>query len=267
MTAGRTDRWTLPDLDAAIQRCRMQNDRGIRCILAPLGEYARSERQVRENLERSFAAIAAIDEQELDASLTVKMTALGALIDRNAARDLLLRLSRGAYERGIGFEADMEGRGFVEMTVEAAIASAREGVPVTLALQASLDRTPGDLERIVRHGIRPRLVKGVYPGDTDDPSEVRERFRALAAGLLERGVPFSAGTHDPDLVAWLLEDTTGVVEFAFLMGLSDETKLRFAEVGRAVAEYVPFGEQADVYIARREAYLTRLAAEGRMSVP
>lgn len=165
MTAGRTDRWTLPDLDAAIQRCRMQNDRGIRCILAPLGEYARSERQVRENLERSFAAIAAIDEQELDASLTVKMTALGALIDRNAARDLLLRLSRGAYERGIGFEADMEGRGFVEMTVEAAIASAREGVPVTLALQASLDLYSGrpGAHRPSRHPAPPgerRLSRG-----------------------------------------------------------------------------------------------------------
>lgn len=267
MIGGRADRWTLPDLDAAVRRCRAQNARGIRCILAALGEYARSERQVRENLEHSSAIVAAIDEQGLDASLTVKMTALGALIDRDTARDSLLRLARGARSRGVGFEVDMEGRGFVAMTVDAAVTCAREGVPVTLALQANLDRTPGDLERILRHGIRPRLVKGVYPGDTDDPDEVRERFRRLAAGVLDRRIPLSAGTHDPDLVAWLAQDAHETVEFAFLMGLSDETKLRLAGEGRAVAEYVPFGEQADVYVARREKYLAKLAAEGRAPAP
>lgn len=266
-TPGRADRWTLPDLDAAVRRCRAQNARGIRCILAALGEYARDERQVRENLERSSAAVAAIDEHALDASLTVKMTAIGALIDREAARDVLLRLSREAREHGVDLEMDMEGRRFVGTTVDAAVACARQGAGVTLALQAALDRTPDDLERIVRHGIRPRLVKGVYPGDTDDPDEVRRRLRALAAGLLDRGVPFSAGTHDPDLVTWLLEHPDGTVEFAFLMGLSDETKLRLAGEGRAVAEYVPFGEQAGIYVARREAYLARLAAEGMAPVP
>jgi len=266
-TSGRVERWTLPDLDAAVRRCRAQNARGIRCILDALGEYARSEQQVRENLERTSAAIAAIEEEGLDASLSVKMTALGALIDRDAARDTLIRLCSGAHARGIGFEVDMEGRGLVETTVEAAVACARQGLPVTLALQTSLDRTAEDLDRVVRHGIRPRLVKGAYGADTRDPGEVRERFRALAAGLLDRGVPFSAGTHDPDLVAWLVADAGRTVEFGFLMGLADETKLRLAKEGRAVAEYVPFDGQAAAYVARREAYLARLAAEGRAPVP
>ncbi|WP_292364420.1 MULTISPECIES: proline dehydrogenase family protein [unclassified Methanoculleus] len=266
-TSGRVEHWTLPDLDAAVRRCRAQNARGIRCILAALGEYARSEQQVRENLEHSSAAIAAIKEQGLDASLTVKMTALGVLLDRDAARESLIRLCSGAHARGIGFEVDMEGRGLVGTTVDAAVACARQGLPVTLALQTSLDRTAGDLERIVRHGIRPRLVKGAYRADTDDPGEVRERFRTLAAELLDRGVPFSAGTHDPDLVAWLVERAGGTVEFGFLMGLADETKLRLAKEGRAVAEYVPFGDQAKIYVARREAYLAGLAAAGRAPVP
>lgn len=265
--SARADRWTLPDLGAAVRRCRAQNARGIRCILSALGEYARDERQVRESLEHSSAIVAAIAEQTLDASLTVKMTALGASTDREAARDALFRLCREAREHAVAFEMDMEGRGFVDMTVDAAVACAREGAAVTLALQANLDRTAGDLERIVRHGIRPRLVKGVYPGDTDDPDEVRRRFHTLAAGLLDRGVPFSAGTHDPDLIAWLAQDTAGTVEFAFLMGLSDETKLRLAAEGRAVAEYVPFGEQTEIYVARREKYLARLAAERRAPAP
>ncbi len=264
---GRADRWTLPDLDAAVRRCRARNAQGIRCILDALGEYAQSERQARENRERSSAAIAAIDEHALDASITVKMTAIGALVDQKAARDSLLRLCGEARARGVGFEVDMEGRGLVETTVEAAVACARQGLPVTLALQASLDRTPEDLERILRNGIMPRLVKGAYGGNAVDLEEVRRRFRGLAAGLLDRGVAFSTGTHDPDLVAWLAQGPVGLVEFGFLMGLADETKLRLAGEGRAVAEYVPFGEQAAAYVARREAYLAGLAVEGRGPVP
>lgn len=266
-TPGRARRWTLSDLDAAVRHCRAENARGVRCILDALGEYARSEEQARESLERSSATVTAIDEHALDASLSVKMTALGASFDREAARDSLLRLCDEARKHGVGFEVDMEGRGLVEMTVEAAVACAREGTAVTIALQASLDRTPDDLERIVRHGIQPRLVKGAYPADTTDLDEVRQRFRTLAADLIDRGVPFSAGTHDPDLVAWLAEHPDGTIEFAFLMGLADETKLRLAGEGRAVAEYVPFGEQATIYVARREAYLARLAEEGRAPVP
>jgi proline dehydrogenase len=266
-TTGRNSRWTLPDLDAAVRRCREQNARGIRCIFAALGEYSRSEQQARENLERSSAAVAAIDEQALNASVAVKLTALGVLIDRSAVYDSLLRLAREARERGVGFEVDMEGRGLVAMTVEAAVVCSREGLPVTLTLQAALDRTPGDLERTVRHGLRPRLVKGAYPGDTNDPEEIRRRFCALATGLLDRDVPFSVGTHDPDLIAWLVQDTPRTVEFGFLMGLSDETKHWLAKKGRAVAEYVPFGEEAGAYVARREAYLEKLAAEGRSPVP
>ena len=264
---GRADRWTLPDLDAAVRRCRAQNARGIRCILDVLGEYAQSERQARGNLERSSAAITAIDEHALDASLTVKMTAIGALVDQKAARESLLQLCREAHARGVGFEVDMEGRGLVETTVEAAVACARQGLPVTLALQASLDRTPEDLERILRNGIMPRLVKGAYGGNAVDLEEVRRRFLGLAAGLLDRGVAFSTGTHDPDLVAWLVQSPVGLVEFGFLMGLADETKLRLAGEGRAVAEYVPFGEQAAAYVARREAYLAGLAMEGRAPAP
>jgi len=242
-TPERARRWTLPDLDAAVRRCRVQNARGVRCILAALGEYARSEEQVRVNRERSSAAVAAIGEHALNASLTVKMTALGASFDREAARDSLLRLCGEAREHGVGFEVDMEGRGLVETTVEAAIACAREGTAVTLALQTSLDRTPDDLERIVRHGIRPRLVKGVYPADTADLDEVRRRFRALAADLIDRDVPFSAGTHDPDLVAWLAERPAGTIEFAFLMGLADETKLRLARRGGLSRSTCPSGSR------------------------
>ena len=80
-------------------------------------------------------------------------------------------------------------------------------------------------------------------------------------------MPFSVGTHDPDLIAWLVQDTPRTVEFGFLMGLSDETKHWLAKKGRAVAEYVPFGEEAGAYVARREAYLEKLAAEGRSPVP
>jgi proline dehydrogenase len=268
--SGSDDRWTLPDLDTAIGWCRFRNARGIRCVLDVLGEFAQSEQLAAENMEHCSAALEAIGEHELDASLTVKPTALGALIDEGLCRRHVLSICRKADDRGIGFEMDIEGRRLVEMTIQTAIACAERGFPVRLAVQAYLDRTPSDIRRLVEHGISVRLVKGAYLGDTDDNQEIRRRFKVISTRLLALPIPFAAGTHDRELVAWLLQHAAAQrerVEFSFLKGLADETKMMLAGQGWCVSEYVPFGERSAAYVARREAYLSRLAAEGRAPVP
>jgi proline dehydrogenase len=248
----------------------MRNEEGIRCIFDVLGEYARDEEQVEGHLRQCDAALDGIAENRLDASLTVKMTALGVLVSRERCREHVLGLCKRAFAKGIGFEMDMEGRGLVETTLDAAITCARNRYPLTLTLQAYLDRTPADLERITEHGIRVRLVKGAYLGDTDDPVEIVRRFRAIATSLRDLRVPFSLGTHDRELVGWILRHPAPCrerIEFGFLKGLADETKPALARQGWQVAEYVPFGMQSAAYRARRESYLSQLKEEGRWPVP
>jgi proline dehydrogenase len=141
---------------------------------------------------------------------------------------------------------------------------------VTVALQTYLDRTRADLEEMARRDIAVRLVKGAYVGDTTDFPAIQERFLAITGTAIAEGRPFSVGTHDPDLVARLREllaDQKYLVEFGFLMGLADQTKLALVADGWSVVEYIPFGPGGAAYTARREAYVRNLHGQGRLPVP
>ena len=63
--------------------------------------------------------------------------------------------------------------------------------------------------------------------------------------VLPTGAAFQVATHDPELLEWLtsrLDDEKHRVEFGFLMGLSDQTKMVLTENGWAVSEYLPLWE-------------------------
>ncbi len=91
-----------------------------------------------------------------------------------------------------------------------------------------------------------------------------------AKTLISAGSPFSAATHDPELVDWLRDemgDHRDLIEFAFLKGLAEHTKTAMAADGWNVAEYVPYGPGGQAYIQRRTRYLETLNYLGRAPVP
>ncbi|MEI7432632.1 MAG: proline dehydrogenase family protein [Methanomicrobiales archaeon] len=263
-------RWTVPDLNAAVSWCRKRNSQGIRCTLAVLGEHAADTLSAFRAVKENINCIRAIEANQLDASLSLKLTAVGAVFDQQVFREHTRTLFREATDRHTGFELDMEGKGLIDITVDTGIACIRIGHPVTLALQAYMNRTGKDLVNIVSAGITPRIVKGAYHGDYEEFELVQERFKALVEMVLPTGAAFLVATHDPELLEWLtsrLEDEKHRVEFGFLMGLSDRTKMEFTESGWAVSEYIPLGDEPGPYIARREHYLSALGEMGRSPAP
>jgi len=268
-TTGSEDRWALPDLASALRWCRERNAKGIRCTLDVLGENARDEGQAAWSVEAYVSCAKAVEDNGLDASISVKLTDLGALFDEDVCRKNVRSLAREAARCGVGFEIDMEGRSLIDFTVKAALDCAAEG-PLTLAVAANFDRTPEDLRALFQRGIRPRLVKGAYPGDVKAFEEVQGRLKWLVEMALEAGASFCLATHDPVVIGWALQRVPKdkeVVEFSFLMGLSDVTKAKLAAQGWAVSEYVPFGSRRTAYEARRLKYLRELSALGRAAAP
>lgn len=264
------ERWHLLDLKQAVARCQERNGQGIECTLTPVGEFAKDAKEAKGLTSEFVAAVRAAEKRDLDAAVGVKLTALGGVFDPEGALERLDTIVNEGERRGIAVELDMEGRGLVDLAMEAAYRHAAAEPPLTLAVQAYLDRTVDDLSRLAATGTRPRLVKGAYLGDVDDFFEVQGRFRSVAARLITSGRPFSVGTHDPDLVAWLLHvggASKEQVEFAFLTGLADRTKEQMAEQGWRVREYIPFGRDAGAYVERRRRYLATLRTLGRMPLP
>jgi proline dehydrogenase len=263
-------RWALPDLASALGWVRRRKGQGIRGTLALLGEYARNGDEARAGVEENIACIAAIASQGIDASLSVKPSGIGGLFGRDAALANLLRIAREAGQKGVPLELDMEGKGMVDLTLAAALESRKETPAVTVALQSYLRRTPEDIRRMVSGGVRVRLVKGAYLGDITDPAEIRRLTKDDVLVLKGLRAPLSLGTHDPDLIAWAegeFRDVRDLIEFGFLLGLSEGTKIRLAAEGWRVSEYVPFGPGGEGYVTRRERYLRELAASGRAPAP
>jgi len=264
-----SDRWALPDRSAAFERCAARNSEDIRCVIDVMGEGVDGPGRAGSTVNDYQSVIEEIDRRGLDVSVSVKSSALGAAFDRALASDNLLRICGKAASLGIGFEIDMEGAPLVDHTIDGAVACAEVGAPVMLALQAHLDRTEKDLERVLDAGIEVRLVKGAYIGDVSDFREVQERFKRIADRLVQAGVPFCVGTHDPEMVRYVrkLGLPADRIEFGFLMGLGDETKVELTRDGLQVSEYVPYGDDVRAYEVRRERYLKNLERIGRELVP
>jgi proline dehydrogenase len=262
------ERWALPDRAAALERCARRKAEHVRCVLDILGGQPRSGEQIQVNQDAHLEMLQTLGEGKAGASLAVKPSLLGAISDRKQCRSNLLELARAALDACAPVELDMEGRGLVDFTLQTALEAASSGLPVTLTLQAYLDRTAADLERALDGRLRLRIVKGAYAGDTGDFPEVQTRMRNLCGRLMESGADFCAGTHDPELIGWLEQNgSRRRLEFGFLMGLADATKLRLASTGRRVVEYVPFGTESGAYIARRRRYLKELERLGKTPAP
>ena len=264
------ERWSLPNLQSTVQWCLDRNLQGIRCIIDALGKYARDENQALKSVDAYISCIRAIKEHSLNASLTLKLTSIGATFDQALCRKNVQTIVNETSHHQVGFEIDMEGRNLVSYTLDIAMLYAQECEPLTLALQAYLNRTPHDLRQAIERKIRPRIVKGAYVGDTTEFKDIQERFKTLVEISVAKGGPFSVGTHDPELIGWLereMENEKDQIELGFLKGLSDATKIDLANSGWNVAEYVPFGSSRSAYEARRLKYLRELHGLRRSPMP
>ncbi len=254
-------RWTVNSVDEALSRSAQRNTEGISCTLHLLDEYNQDPDQARDLTLQYSALIDILAKEKIQGDISIKLTSLGVLVDEELAVKQSLDLALQAKHHGIGFEIDMEGRGLVESTIQTALSIKKQGPSVVIALQAYLDRSRDDLQRILDGGIIPRLVKGAYTGDVSEFETVETRFKDLAEELLESNSPFHVGTHDPGLLSWLQErlgNRRNLVRFGFLMGLSDFTKQSMAREGWSVSEYIPIGTEGRAYISRRERYLSEL---------
>jgi proline dehydrogenase len=262
--------WTLPDWQSTVNWCKNRNSQGIRCTIDVLGENSKTNEDVERFVREYKTVIRSIKEENLRASLSVKLTALGANFDKNLCRNYVQELYNEAKVFRVPFELDMEGTPLVDFTLDCALQLSSLEFHITLALQAYLNRTTADLYSLLDRGIRVRLVKGAYQGDVDLLSFIQERFKFLFIIAMDNPASFGVGTHDPELIEWIKKrtiDKKRQLELGFLKGFGDETKLELVEEGWRVMEYVPFGSESTAYETRRNRYIKELDVAGKNPVP
>ncbi len=249
-------------IDSAVAAVRALNSAGMSATLDFLGEDVFEREAAVRTRDVYLEMLDAIRAGGIDSNVSVKLTAIGLLIDEDfATGNLRSIVDRAASNPDPFVRIDMEGSAVTEATLrvfERVFAGAKNVGPV---LQAYLKRTDGDVDRAIAMGARVRLCKGAYNEPPEiafkDMPEIRRNYLELAYRLLERGVYPGIATHDRRLIAAVKRFVAerGIAndrfEFQMLYGCRPRVQREIVEQGYRLRIYVPFGTHWAGYFYRR----------------
>jgi proline dehydrogenase len=192
----------------------------------------------------------------LEPNVSVKLTAIG-LAEGNAVAaarlDRILETAQGVN----GFvRVDAEYPNSLDQMHEIVAAARAAGRPVGAVVQANMQRSAADLERLIAAGIPVRLVKGAYdPGaeGVGDIEAVNVAYLALAERLIATNLPIAFGTHDDRIISRLGAAAQTRGEIQLLYGVRSELAEQLRADGWRVRIYTPYGPDWWPYSLRRMA--------------
>jgi proline dehydrogenase len=249
-------------IDSAIAAISKLNAAGMTGTLDYLGEDVLDREAALVTRDAYLALLARLRETGVRSNVSVKMTAMGLLIDPDFAYENLASILEKAQDNTDPFvRIDMEGTPVTQATLDLFERAYATHKNVGIVLQAYLKRTPGDVARAIDLGARVRLCKGAY----NEPPElaiktmpqIREGYFTLAKELLERGHYPALATHDRELIdairGFVRENGIPAdrFEFQMLYGCRPQLQRELVADGYRMRVYVPYGTHWAGYFYRR----------------
>lgn len=248
-------------LDDAIDAVAVVNHYGLTATLDPLGENVLTRSEAEAATATACTILDAIHRNQVESTLSVKLTQLGLDLGRDLARDQLRQITARAGQYNTFIRVDMEGSDYTETTIAMVEEVFAAGANVGTVLQAYLHRTESDVERLLAKGIRLRLVKGAYREPAtiafQDKAEVDANYVRLMRRLIESGIYNAIATHDERIIQATVEHARakGIgadrFEFQMLYGIRRDLQERLRNEGWRVRVYIPFGPEWYPYFMRR----------------
>ncbi len=249
-------------IESALASVRELNATGLTATLDFLGEDVTAAAEAAHTRDTYLDVLAAIERAAVRTNVSVKLTALGLLVDEDLCTEHLSAIvARAAALPDPFVRIDMEGSSVTEATLrvfERVFERHRNVGPV---VQAYLYRSPADVERAIALGARVRLCKGAY-GEPEtlaipDMPSIRKAYVRMAEALLSRGVYPGIATHDERVIgavkAYTAQHGIGKERFEFqlLYGVRPDLQAHLARDGYNVRVYIPFGTHWAGYFYRR----------------
>lgn len=247
---------------SAVPKVNVLNNKGIKVSLDLLGENVKDKKTALETTSSYIDLLKGIQDLNLQANISIKLTMLGLDIDPAFCESNLYKLLDVAKQEQQFVRIDMEGSPYTQITIDF-LKKAQQTYPghVGTVIQAMLHRTKSDIPELVQSGADIRLCKGAYK----EPSHValqsmpliREAYKSYAKQLLGVTSYPRIATHDDELITWVKEYTKeqGIqpsqFEFQMLYGLRQNTCEELVNAGYNVRVYVPYGTMWFPYFYRR----------------
>ncbi|MGE0200555.1 MAG: proline dehydrogenase family protein [Candidatus Melainabacteria bacterium] len=249
---------SMAEMVSVVQRL---NGIGARCTVDLLGEFITGMDQAEATLRAYLDILDTLHARGLNANVSVKLTALGLLLDEAACLAHMRTLVAHAKTLGNFVRIDMEDSACTDRTLALYLALRREYDNVGIVLQAYLHRTLNDMHDLVREDAGHfRLCKGIYKEPAAiafQDEDINRNYLHVLEAMFQQGAYVGIATHHHDLVTGakaLIEKynvpKTGY-EFQMLLGVDAALRDSLLEEGHPLRIYVPFGEEWYAYCLRR----------------
>ncbi|SFB75867.1 L-proline dehydrogenase [Halobiforma haloterrestris] len=244
----------------AIEHVRALNERDVAGILNLLGEHYDDPANAAADKRSYLELIDDIGRSDVDACVSVKPSQIGLDVGADTFAENLTEIADRGAERDVFVWVDMEDHTTTDATLDAYEELVHEhGGGMGLCLQANLERTREDLERLADAPGKVRIVKGAYDEPASvaytDKDRVDENYRDLIEYMFEAfddGV--AVGSHDPEFVSLARElhrEHGTPYEIQMLMSVRTDAQYELAADGVDVYQYIPYGNKWFSYFYRR----------------
>jgi proline dehydrogenase len=251
------------NVEQALAEARTLKRQGAMATMDILGEFIESLEEAVANTDQYVDLIRRIHQEQLvETNVSVKLSALGLLLDEEACLANLRRLMEAIRETGNFLRIDMEDSPCTDSTLRL-YKILRDENPghVGIVLQARLRRTASDITALAHPDAHYRLCKGIYLEPEaiafTDADEIRGSFTAQLEQIIESGAFVGVATHDDVLV----QDAFDLIrkyklpreryEFQMLLGVTEGLRRQIMDQGHRLRVYIPYGPDWYAYSVRR----------------
>lgn len=254
-------------LEDAVNVTLQLNGQGIYATIDVLGEYIKQTSEALDYKEGYIKTIDAVKNNSLKATLSLKPSMFGLLLDYEFCYKQIRDVIQRAKEAGISICLDMEDSSCTDIELNLFEQLYLEFPDtVSLVLQAYLHRTLNDLKRLqkinkLEYPINVRICKGIYIEPESiafrKKQEINRNYKLCLEFMMFNHFYCSIATHDEQLVNSALElikqnnlDTSRY-EFQMLYGVRPELRHKLVELNHPMRVYVPYGTHWFGYSTRR----------------
>ena len=247
---------------SVIEKVKELNNNGFSTTIDILGEHVDSENEAKNILSQYLQLINNISENNLDSTISVKLTHLGLGLSEKLAEQNILELAHYGNENNIGIAIDMENSIYTSITLELFQKALTIHAGLGAVIQAYLYRSIEDLKKLDSSKLNLRICKGIYREPSNiaisSRKKINENYLLLAKTILLGKGYACIATHDLELINHLEnfveknKISPNKFEFQVLYGVPMGNKLEYLkERGYKVRIYVPYGEAWFDYSIRR----------------
>ena len=247
---------------SVIEKVKELNNNGFSTTIDILGEHVDSDNEAKNILSQYLQLINNISENNLDSTISVKLTHLGLGLNEKLAEQNILELAHYGNENNIGIAIDMENSIYTSITLELFQKALTIHAGLGAVIQAYLYRSIEDLKKLDSSKLNLRICKGIYREPSNiaisGRKKINENYLLLAKTILLGKGYACIATHDLELINHLEnfveknKISPNKFEFQVLYGVPMGNKLEYLkERGYKVRIYVPYGEAWFDYSIRR----------------